>query len=541
MGIGLLSLGFVSNNPSWEKVTSGLRESEISCICIHPKEEFALFVGTSKAVYQSNNNGKSYQATLQVAGSTKRVHALYMTPSEPHFLYAATDSGLFMSQDGSSDGRVWEKIFYFKDPLKRQCLAVIADDKGIYLGTGDGFFYKYGNSQVWQRAGDEAVYLISQDHQYLYVGTARELFRFNKANRDIKVIFSLGAREEGFDNEDVEQYSGTNALQQIKAMDILSGETSIIYIATTKGVFLSSNQGESWDRFDSEGLPFEDITSLLVLNQDDLFVGTRKGVFRYYHNQRIPLYKGMETNNVNFLARNNSGIIFAATDKGVFRMRNFSEGDNELFSAVSSEGREQEALLPYVGYDQLMKAFNHEPTISEVQKIAIDYAEVSDKKIKSWRVAARCKALLPTLSVGVDRASSDLYHWDSGANPDTLIRGDDYLDWDASVSWDLSDLVWSTDQTSIDSRSKLMVELREDILDEVTRLYFERRRLQIELLKAQSGVPDSGGSDPRLEKEMRIAELTALIDALTGGEFSRSGQGKGGRGQSPNREMQMGR
>ena len=60
-----------------------------------------------------------------------------------------------------------------------------------------------------------------------------------------------------------------------------------------------------------------------------------------------------------------------------------------------------------------------------------------------------------------------------------------------------------------------MVELRDDIMNEVTRTYFERRRLQIDLL----------ASPPQdlklsLEKELRLQELTADIDALTGNYFS---------------------
>jgi hypothetical protein len=159
--------------------------------------------------------------------------------------------------------------------------------------------------------------------------------------------------------------------------------------------------------------------------------------------------------------------------------------------------------------------FLHEPGINEVHRLAIDYAEVNREKIINWRTLARKKALLPKLSVGLDRDAADLFHWNTGANPDELQKGRDLMDWDVSLSWDLSDLVWSTDQTTIDSRSKLMVELREDILDQVTRLYFERRRIQVELITYEP-------LDPQVEidKEMRVAELTALIDALTGGEFS---------------------
>ncbi len=60
-----------------------------------------------------------------------------------------------------------------------------------------------------------------------------------------------------------------------------------------------------------------------------------------------------------------------------------------------------------------------------------------------------------------------------------------------------------------------MVQLRDDILDEVTRTYFERRRLQIALL-SQPPVDEKQA----LEKELRLHALTAMIDGVTGGYFS---------------------
>jgi hypothetical protein len=167
------------------------------------------------------------------------------------------------------------------------------------------------------------------------------------------------------------------------------------------------------------------------------------------------------------------------------------------------------------GQKELEAYWEAEPGINEVHRLAVDYAEVHPDKIKIWRSLARRRAFLPSLSVGVDRGDTDLLHWDTGPSPDELRKGRDFVDWDVALSWDLGDLIWSDDQTSIDTRSKLMVELREDILDQVTRLYFERRRMQAELASAFL--------DPqaRLDKQMRVDELTALIDAFTGGEFSR--------------------
>jgi hypothetical protein len=161
-----------------------------------------------------------------------------------------------------------------------------------------------------------------------------------------------------------------------------------------------------------------------------------------------------------------------------------------------------------------------EPKISEIQQVAIRYAQVEPEKILEWRQAAAKKAWLPQLSVGVDRDTGDLWHWETGSSTksgdDLLVPGKETIGWDVRLSWDLGELVWNNDQTSIDTRSRLMVQLREDILDEVTKIYFERLRVKMEL--------DSLSIEERkkrLEKELRLEELTAYLDGLTGGYFSR--------------------
>jgi hypothetical protein len=86
-----------------------------------------------------------------------------------------------------------------------------------------------------------------------------------------------------------------------------------------------------------------------------------------------------------------------------------------------------------------------------------------------------------------------------------------------SLSWDVSSLLWSDDQTNIDVRSRLTTQLRNDILDDLRRSYYERKRIQFEL--AQSAVNDLKG---RFEKELRLKELTQAIDDLTGNYLSDS-------------------
>jgi hypothetical protein len=125
------------------------------------------------------------------------------------------------------------------------------------------------------------------------------------------------------------------------------------------------------------------------------------------------------------------------------------------------------------------------------------------------------------VNIGLDRNSTDLWHWESGSTAigqcgdDLLRRGRDSIDWDVSLAWDLGDLVWNDAQTAIDVRSKLMVELREDILDQLNKLYFERLRVKSEL--DNLALEDRR---KRFDKQLKLEELTASLDALTSGYYS---------------------
>jgi len=65
-----------------------------------------------------------------------------------------------------------------------------------------------------------------------------------------------------------------------------------------------------------------------------------------------------------------------------------------------------------------------------------------------------------------------------------------------------------------------MVQLREDLVDKVTRAYFERRRLQV-LSLIHADPDDPSAQMEQLDRELRIQELTGMIDGLTGGFLSK--------------------
>jgi len=74
----------------------------------------------------------------------------------------------------------------------------------------------------------------------------------------------------------------------------------------------------------------------------------------------------------------------------------------------------------------------------------------------------------------------------------------------------------------------LMAAVRREIETLVIRLYFERRRLKAEAFSAEPG--DVG---PVLAREIRMQEIEAELDALTGGAFTRAAARAGVAPSSP--------
>jgi hypothetical protein len=217
---------------------------------------------------------------------------------------------------------------------------------------------------------------------------------------------------------------------------------------------------------------------------------------------------GISAEEINFIALDSRNNLYAASDKGLFRAKlGFDISDNRA---------------------DIIAIYNKdEPQISQVQQAAIRYAEVEPEKIARWRRQAAKRAWLPKVTVDMDRdidrtTSSSIWGtYPSNGTPGRYFVGpDDETRYNnrnlgVSLTWELGDLIFSDDQTSIDVRSRLMVELREDILDEVNKTYFERLRIKTEL--DNLSIDDR---KKRYEKELRLQELTASLDALTGGYFS---------------------
>lgn len=487
--LALLPDNFSLADETWDFV-SGIKEADLREVTADQSDKNTIYAASPRALYKTRDGGGTWRAVFSAKGDANSINFIGVSGQG---VFICTEKGVFRSLDGESR---WQRIFKGIG-AEENSAAHIAFSKNstAYLGTKAGLFISSDNGATWKKdpgeAGGADVKWICVLEQAVFLATERGVYKSSDPGWN-RVFVTL--------TEDAEYDSDSRdaAASAVKPVNSILAHKGELFLATDSGVFASEDKGDTWSRFSSDGLLSQKVKRLLF--KDSLYAATDKGIFVFDDKDKIwnARYKGMAADEARSMSIDTKRKIWVATNKGLYKAK------IDDASCLSDEGQD------------VLERFSHEPDIREVQEAAIKYAEVHPDKIREWREAARHKALLPRVSVGLDRYVIDYYHWDAGQSPDVLQKGDDVVAWDVSMSWDLGELVWNDDQTSIDTRSRLMVQLRDDILDEITRTYFERRRLQIETY-----LSPSSDLKQKLESELRIQELTADLDALTGGSFSR--------------------
>ncbi|MCA8978412.1 MAG: hypothetical protein H6745_17700 [Deltaproteobacteria bacterium] len=169
----------------------------------------------------------------------------------------------------------------------------------------------------------------------------------------------------------------------------------------------------------------------------------------------------------------------------------------------------------------LAKYDTAEPTVLEVQRAASSYAQVNPEAYEGWSSQAHLAYLLPKTLDGRLQSTStdatDVRTTNSGAGTlSDLVSNDDQLRLEVRAQWDLTRLIYNKDAISAVRQAERLVNQREDILTTVNKLFYARRQLQVEMdLEPPTNVQKA------LRTQLRIDGLTADLDALTGGWFSR--------------------
>lgn len=170
------------------------------------------------------------------------------------------------------------------------------------------------------------------------------------------------------------------------------------------------------------------------------------------------------------------------------------------------------------------------PPIREVFKEALKYAGLEAGNISRWERKARKAPLLPRLQFGFDRRFRNNLNIDvkdsvavnsSGVTvgPTQQAReldSDSDLNFEIKAIWYLDQLLFSGEDLDISGEARMLSRERERLLTQVRKYYFLRGGEARELSQLKK---TGASSSKRALKELEIAEITAALDALTGGWF----------------------
>lgn len=496
----------------WKDVGRGISGADIETVVVDPGNTGIVYINSPEAVYTTTDGGVSWKVVFSSRGTGNMIHTIAL---DGKHLYAGTAKGLFRSKD---KGIRWERIFSSIGNGERGVLFVTVDPNdadAIYIGTGYGLFFSRDGGDTWQKgrnlpSGSGVHYVSIDGSDPVTVYAAADSGIYKSADRGMRWfrIFETNIPEK----EETDLYEDENGeieeISEIRCIMSDPEDSRRVFAGTSKGLLISRDSGSTWKIAGSLGLASRDIRHLALYEQGIVYAATERGVYVYSVSTDSwdEAFMGLGSRDVRNIALFKGGpTLWAAAEKGVFRT---------VASQADAPDQEMDA-------EEILLGFADEPTIEEIRQAAIIYAEVHPSKIKKWRKAASRKALLPDVKFDFDKNrdwQSSTYFYTTSSQKykdDDITKGDD-TGWSVSLTWELGELIWNNDQTSIDSRSRYAVQLRDDVLNEVTRLYFERRRLQV-----AAAVSPPAGIREKIESEIRLQEVTAGIDALTDSYLSK--------------------
>ncbi|OGQ14026.1 MAG: hypothetical protein A2138_08945 [Deltaproteobacteria bacterium RBG_16_71_12] len=465
-------------------------EPGVRAIAFVPRSPGMLWVATPRGLYRSTTRGESFERVVVPGGAAENdVRDVAVDPRRPSRLYLATAAGLRVTRDGGASfttapGRV--------GAVPGLCVVAAEGkaDLALLVGTTHGLFRSLDEGatflEVLLRGMPPRTPVLALGFQAVtdtaFAGTVAGLF--------------VGERRAAL----LERYGGVPAgVQAIAAHPTVP--RALAAGTHARGVALSYDAGLTV--LSVEQVPAREVLSLARGSDPDaLVVATDVGVFR-----SVP----------------GSGVSLSAS-----------------------------ALV------ELRKLWQREPSIEATMRMALDWGGLAPDEPASMRARAGLAALLPRLDVRyyvvsgrtervrqfVLRAADDLPPGFDPGNDDIDLFGNvGFFIVEPAVgtkhrglltlTWDLDRLVFNPDQVGVGRSFPTWHAAERRVIDAVQETYAARRRLMTEIA-AEAHTRKAGqlAAVDAARRELRKQELTALLDAATGGGFSASEQRQGHDGPS---------
>ena len=522
-----------------------------------------IFIGTGSGVLVSKDEGKIWQdfgtnQLLKGSNGLSSINWIYIDEKN-NKIYIATNFGVYYSGLNKPD---WQKLFEstktgsknitslsedndFSDEeidssgsededdylTSGQTNSIVVDDDQFYISTNDGFW-------ICDKDLENEPKRLNQGLEPNNISGNYEVFFSLKINNELFLAASNGIYL--LNNETLGWQKISEGIQElpdgrINARYLYLDNEQNLWVACGSGVYKSPDKGKSWKntsngiRKNADG--FQGAFYFYESN-GTLYAATENGIYSFNREKDAwdDLTGGIRTKestkNVYWLTEL-KGRIYAATDEGLFVLQ---KTDQEKANIVQQK---QNNTLVLKGKIQTNFATLNElePSVIEVQKQALKFSSLpTTNDYKRYRLQARMRNLVPRLGVDLNSTGTNTNYFqsDKGISTDITLNNDFNAgktmryQHDGKAFKQLS-VLWNTDQFVYDdeiryilNQARLTANIKENLLDDVTRIYFQRRRLQLENL-----ISPPNDETSKLSVDLQIAELTGQLDSRTGGWFTK--------------------
>ncbi|MEA1927182.1 MAG: hypothetical protein U9N73_03180, partial [Candidatus Auribacterota bacterium] len=466
----------------------------VFAIAFAPSQPQLIYAGTKSGVYKSADGGESWESAVGMGlGSTALVHDLIVSPTDPDVVYIATGRGVFGTTNG---GTQWRRLTFgltFKgsnflafDPLNSSTVWLISDNRGFKSVAPELLDISSGAPAILV-GGGEITLDGSERHEITIESVAEDensatiIIRSDPQSLTLKVGESADI-DINSDGENDLTVTLDSITEGVPRFSILKAAEATVPVEETETAI--------------EEIPAEEITCLEDMDPyfraEPTWVEVQQAAARWaeVHPDKIAAWR-----------RGASLRAFLPEIDFDYGRRNREREDSDSSISTSystSYDRGDDAS----GEDTLNTGHEFETSYTNDAGIDIYDYEQNDDYFTSD-----------------DADSSSDSRYGTSTTTDTG-RSTGYRDsedkwWGIGLEWELGDFLFNNQQLRISREARDLVELRQDVLEQVTLYFFDRRTARIDMI-----LNPPADAYSRVEMLLQLQQLDASLDAMTGGYFT---------------------
>lgn len=223
----------------WLDQASGLDDSDVFDIAIHPEDEEHLFAVTAGGLFISDDAGESWE--YKTVNGKANFQSIRFSAVNSNTLYLAGFDGVYRSQDsGTTWHRVWQDFIDEANTL----LSLNTDPEFFYVGNSKGLVTSFNNGRSWVK--DKSTLLKNIESLLADPANSSHLFLASGS----RVLESVDGGDQwqplGEDLKKIETGESGSLSPKILDLEIMQGRPSILFAGTRSGLFISRDAGKSW-------------------------------------------------------------------------------------------------------------------------------------------------------------------------------------------------------------------------------------------------------------------------------------------------------